>query len=337
MPPLPHRDRRRDRHPGRRGGRLAGTLRGEPPRGIPPPPLPPPSAPPPPLPPPPRLACHCCRCRCSPYRQRQRQRTGVRRRSIAADRRAASWASWATLALACAAPCFLPHTPPHLLHPPSPATPPQLLQALTPCHPLTPLRPLNRCVETVAAQPAYNFTGVAPPASLVNMVQARASRVRGVCAAAHALHLSTCMYAGHMLATRPPYTQPKLSQARRTALGAMLGERSDEANASFACEAGLSPRISSSRPAPARPAPALAAPYGVRAAPRRGPPPTQAVAAEKPSPRLTGWEAAPAEAPSTLAVLEQPGRSRPGSVLAGAPGSHLVAGSRHSVCLNFVH
>eukprot|EP00964_Phaeocystis_antarctica_P160847 scaffold132754_cov21-Phaeocystis_antarctica.AAC.1 len=111
----------------------------------------------------------------------------------------------------------------------------------------------------------------------------------------------------------------------------MLGERSDEVNATFACEAALSPHISSSRPAPARPAPALAAPYGVRAAPRRGPPPTQAVAAvaaEKPSPRLTGWEAAPAEAPSMPAVLEQPGRSRPGSVLAVA---HLLAGSRHSI------
>ena len=37
-----------------------------------------------------------------------------------------------------------------------------------------------------------------------------------------------------------------------------------------------------------------------------------------------------------LFVLEQPGRSQPGSVLAGG---HLVAvsGSRHSVGLNFVH
>jgi len=135
----------------------------------------------------------------------------------------------------------------------------------------------------------------------------------------------------------------ELSQARRTALGAMLDERADEASAVLACAAALSPRTSSARPAPARPAPAmapaLAAPYGVRAAPRRGPPPAQAAAAaraEKPSPRLTGWEAAPAEAPSALAVLEQPGRSQPGSVLAGG---HLVAvsGSRHSVGLNFVH
>jgi hypothetical protein len=136
---------------------------------------------------------------------------------------------------------------------------------------------------------------------------------------------------------------PELSQARRTALGAMVDERSDEASAALACEAALSPRTSSCRPAPARPAPAmahaLAAPYGVRAAPRRGPPPAQAAAAvraEKPSPRLTGWEDAPAEAPSALAVFQQPGRSQTGSVMAG---SHLVAvsGSRHSVGLNFVH
>jgi len=125
----------------------------------------------------------------------------------------------------------------------------------------------------------------------------------------------------------------------------MLGERSDDANATFACDAVLSPRSSSARPAPARPAPALAAPYGVRAAPRRGAHPTQAGAAgaagaaERPSPRLTGWEAAPAEAPSALAGLEQPGRSLrpPGSVSAVAPGSHLVAASRHSIGLNFVH
>ena len=138
-------------------------------------------------------------------------------------------------------------------------------------------------------------------------------------------------------------SQPKLSQARRTALGAMVSERSDEVNATFACEAALSPRISSFRPAPARLAPTFAASYGVRAAPRRGPPATQAAAAaaaavaEKPSPRLTGWEAAPAEAPSKLAVLEQPGRPRPGSILAVAPGSLLVAESRHSVGLNCVH
>ena len=100
---------------------------------------------------------------------------------------------------------LLTPTLPHLLHPltcytPSSATPPYSLP------PLIPLRPLNRCVEAVAAQPACNFAVPVPSASLLKMVQACASRVRGVCTAyyTHTLHLPASTLATCWPSSRSP-------------------------------------------------------------------------------------------------------------------------------------
>ena len=158
-------------------------------------------------------------CRREAYHRRRCRR---RRRRRHAQRATAAGAAAAGAACAGAAPQWTGWRPagrprhvrrhPSYPYTPSPATPPHLLHPLicyTPPYslpPLIPLRPLNRCVEAVAAQPACNFAVPVPSASLLKMVQACASRVRGVCTAyyTHTLHLPASTLATCWPSSRSP-------------------------------------------------------------------------------------------------------------------------------------